>query len=281
MNVKLTIPEKLKDLRVEWRLTLEQLAEATGLSKAALGNYENDEDRDISPFAIVTLARFYGVSTDYLLGLTENKNHPNAELDALHLSDAALEVLRGGRFNHRMLSELICHDKFSRFMVDAEIFVDRIADARINDLNAILEAVRKQVQDKYAPDEDDLHMRTLELAQVKTENYFEKVVSEDINAILCDIRAAHVMDISTADEASVSKKVEKGLQEAMEFEGSPQEKQIRTHLTTLGIDYEALTKDEFVTLIGILSKSELLKNPKQSQCGKPSPYSKLSKKKRR
>ncbi|MCD7861611.1 MAG: XRE family transcriptional regulator, partial [Oscillospiraceae bacterium] len=126
-----------------------------------------------------------------------------------------------------------------------------------------------------------LHMRTLELAQVKTENYFEKVVSEDISAILCDIRTAHVRDATTADEASVSKKVEKGLQEAMEFEGSPQEKQIRTHLAMLGIDYEALTKDEFVTLIGILSKSALLKNPKQSQRGKPSPYSKLSKKKRR
>ncbi|MCC8079983.1 MAG: XRE family transcriptional regulator [Oscillospiraceae bacterium] len=211
--------------------------------------------------------------------MTENKNHPNAEADALHLSDTALEVLRVGKFNHRLLSELICHDNFSRFMVDAEIFVDRIADARINELNAMLEAVRKQVRDKYAPDEDDLHMRTLELAQVKTENYFEKVVSEDISSILCDIRAAHVKDATTADEVSVSDTVEKGLQEAMEFEGSPQEKQIRAYLATLGVDYDALTKDEFVTLIGILGKSTLLKNPKQSQRGKPSPYSKLSKKK--
>ena len=37
MQMKLTIQERLKDLRVERGLTLEQLAEQTGLSKSALG----------------------------------------------------------------------------------------------------------------------------------------------------------------------------------------------------------------------------------------------------
>ena len=87
MQIKLTIQERLKDLRVERGLTLEQLAEQTGLSKSALGKYEADDFKDISPFSIVTLAKFYGVSTDYLLGMTETKNHPDTELDALHLSD--------------------------------------------------------------------------------------------------------------------------------------------------------------------------------------------------
>ena len=87
MYVKLTIPERLQDLRKERHLTLEQLAEQTGLSKSALGKYETDDYKGISPFAIATLANFYGVSTDYLLGLSENKNHPSTELQALHLSD--------------------------------------------------------------------------------------------------------------------------------------------------------------------------------------------------
>ncbi len=39
----LTIQEKLKDLRVERGLKLEQLAEQTGLSKSALGSYETDD----------------------------------------------------------------------------------------------------------------------------------------------------------------------------------------------------------------------------------------------
>ena len=38
--MELSIPERLKDLRVERGLTLEQLAEQTHLSKSALGSYE-------------------------------------------------------------------------------------------------------------------------------------------------------------------------------------------------------------------------------------------------
>ena len=85
MQIKLTIQERLKDLRVERGLTLEQLAEQTGLSKSALGKYEADDFKDISPFSIVTLAKFYGVSTDYLLGMTETKNHPDTELSLIHI----------------------------------------------------------------------------------------------------------------------------------------------------------------------------------------------------
>ena len=63
MYTKLSIPERLKDLRVvDKHLTLEQLAEQTGLSKSALGKYESDDYKDISPFAIATLAKGCGLS---------------------------------------------------------------------------------------------------------------------------------------------------------------------------------------------------------------------------
>lgn len=71
-------------MRTERKLTLEQLAEKTGISKSALGKYETEEYKDMSPFNLVTLANFYGVSTDYLLGLTEQKNHPNTDINNLH-----------------------------------------------------------------------------------------------------------------------------------------------------------------------------------------------------
>ncbi len=112
---------------------------------------------------------------------------------------------------------------------------------------------------------------TLELAQVQIEDYFKAVVAEDLTTILRDIRDAHVKDETTADETAIAAQVGKGLQDAMSYEGSPQEKQIRAHLATLGINYDDLTKEEFVTLIGILEKSSLLKNPKKSQRGKASP----------
>ena len=66
--MELSIQERLKDLRVERGLTLEQLAEQTHLSKSALGSYEAEDFKDISHYALIKLAKYYGVTADYLLG---------------------------------------------------------------------------------------------------------------------------------------------------------------------------------------------------------------------
>jgi transcriptional regulator with XRE-family HTH domain len=67
MKQGITIQERLKDLRTERHLKLEELAELTQISKSALGSYENDVKKEISHKSILKLAEFYGVSTDYLL----------------------------------------------------------------------------------------------------------------------------------------------------------------------------------------------------------------------
>lgn len=267
MYTKLTVAERLKDLRVERHLTLEQLAARTGLSKAALGKYESDDVKDISPFSIATLAKFYGVSTDYLMGLTETKNHPNTDLHDLHLSDEMIAVLKSGKINNRLLCEIGTHKDFQRLMTDIEIYVDRIADMRINDLNAVLNAVRQQVIAEHNPGENDLNVRTLELSQIDEDEYFSHVIHKDMGNIIRDIRDAHRMDATTADAMSPAAEAQKKLQEAMQFEGSEQEKKAHVFCAQLGIDYDKLTREEFVTLIGILKKSEHMKSP-YSQRGK-------------
>ena len=280
MQVKLTVQERLKDLRVERGLTLEQLAEATGISKSALGKYESDDYKDISPYSIVELAKFYGVSTDYLMGMTETKNHPNTDLHDLHLSDDMIALLKSGKINNRLLCEMAAHKDFQRLMVDMEIFVDRIADMRIGDTNAVLEATRQQVMEKYNPGENDLYVRTLELAQISEDEYFSHVVHKDIDSIMRDIRDAHQKDTLTADAETPAAEVQKQLETAMSYEGSEEEKKARVFLASLGIDYDTLTREEFVTQINILKKSKHLKSP-YNQRGKASPYQKHGKGKKK
>ena len=123
----LTIQERLKDLRVERGSTLEQLAEQTHLSKSALGSYEAEDFKDISHYAIIKLAKFYGVTADYLLGLSETKNHPNTDLADLHLSDGMIELLKSGLVDNSLLCELATHPDFPRLMADLEIYVNGIA----------------------------------------------------------------------------------------------------------------------------------------------------------
>ena len=67
MNGATTIQERLKDLRLNKGLKLEELAEQTGISKSALGSYEKDDYKEINHGNLILLADFYGVSLDLSL----------------------------------------------------------------------------------------------------------------------------------------------------------------------------------------------------------------------
>lgn len=56
-------------------------------------------------------------------------------------------------------------------MVDMEIFIDRIADMRVEQMNLVLEATRQAVISNHAPGENDLYMRTLELGQIQESDF--------------------------------------------------------------------------------------------------------------
>lgn len=71
----------------------------------------------------------------------------------------------------------------------------------------------------------------------------------------------------TADETSLVATVQGQLQDAMNFEGNSEEKKAKALLATLGIDYDAITMEQFVNLIEVLKLSKHLKTP-ISQRGK-------------
>ncbi len=61
-------PERLKELRIEKGLIQKDLAKATGLSQSAIAQWEGKK-RVPNADAIIVLARYFGVTADYLLGL--------------------------------------------------------------------------------------------------------------------------------------------------------------------------------------------------------------------
>ena len=115
MNGATTIQERLKDLRLNKGLKLEELAEQTGISKSALGSYEKDDYKEINHGNLILLADFYGVSLDYLFCRTENRAEINTPLRELHLSDEMVALLKSGRINNRLLCELATHKDFIKW----------------------------------------------------------------------------------------------------------------------------------------------------------------------
>ena len=62
---------RIRDLREDRDLRQVDVSEAIGIDQRTLSNYETGKTNPDS-FAIIKLADFFGVSTDYLLGRTNN-----------------------------------------------------------------------------------------------------------------------------------------------------------------------------------------------------------------
>jgi len=63
--------QRIRDLREDRDLKQRQVAEFLNCSQQVYSNYELGQ-RDIPTDVLIRLADFYGVSVDYLLGLTKN-----------------------------------------------------------------------------------------------------------------------------------------------------------------------------------------------------------------
>ena len=259
--MKLSIQERLKDLRVERGLTLEQLAEQTHLSKSALGSYEAEDFKDISHYALIKLAKFYGVTADYLLGLSETKNHPNADLTDLRLSDDMIELLKSGRVDNSLLCELAAHPDFPRLMADLEIYVNGVAVKQVQTVNAIVDTMSATIMKQYNPCLTDPQLRQLVAARIDDDSFCRYVIQQDINDIALDLREAHKDDFFSVPEDNPLKGLLQTADESVSPDSDPEQASLAFICKRLRLNFKKLSEEEKKWLKRISEKSDLLKNP--------------------
>ena len=259
--MELSIQERLKDLRVECGLTLEQLAEQTHLSKSALGSYEAEDFKDISHYALIKLAKFYGVTADYLLGLSQTKNHPNADLADLRLSDDMIELLKSGRVNNSLLCELAVHPDFPRLMADLEIYVNGVAVKQVQTVNAIVDTMSATIMKQHNPGLTDPQLRQLVAAHIDDDSFCRYVIQQDINGIALDLREAHKDDFFSVPEDNPLKGLLQTADEAADESVDMEQASMAFICKRLRLNYKKVSEEEKKWLKRISEKSDLLKNP--------------------
>lgn len=156
MKSEIPRPNRLLELRENLNFTLTHVAEQAGISPSTLSSLEHDDEKDFSVYILRQLAEFYNVSADYLIGLTDNKEERLTPVEKLHLSDEAIRVLKSGKTNPLLLSEIISHPAYLRLMIDAEIYVDRHAETSIRNMNTYLESLRQTIVKEADADPEDL-----------------------------------------------------------------------------------------------------------------------------
>lgn len=197
MQIKMTMGEKLKDLRVERGLTTKQLCQQTGISEAVYNGLENDADRDTGYSRIIALARFYDVPTDYLLGFTESRITKNIELKELGLSDNAINVLLKKKQSNALLSDLIEHKEFPNLINSIDVYVRQIAAPNISSVNNMLKIAQRGIENYYSddkpkPEDYDSAMNYMNETVVNEDDFLRFRISERFNQILRDVFEQHI-----------------------------------------------------------------------------------------
>ncbi|WP_189260228.1 helix-turn-helix domain-containing protein [Pseudobutyrivibrio ruminis] len=281
MKCQLTSQEKLKDLRNERKLKLVEVAEATGISKSTIGNYESDDFKEQQISILTELANFYNVPLAYLIGLTDNREEADGVISDLHLDDETVEILKSRRINNRLLCEIIKHPAFANLMSDIEIYVDNLAGNWIHNLNRYVSYVRDKIKSRSNISDDDISMQTLANSLIDDDNYFGDLIESDIKAIAKDIRNDHKKDWDTGDEEQVTdklfdqmdelieeyKKEKASIEDIMEQEDFPKddgmttlEKAEVTRLSNIwDINFKKLSANEVQVLMYLVRKAS--KNP--------------------
>ena len=256
-------------------MSLQELSDATGIPSSTLGNYEKDENVDMSLGNLLTLADFYQVSTDYLLCRTELREHTNKSVSDLHLNDDAVQILTDEKYNPRLLSELLSHESFHKFMTDLEIYIDGFNDKGIQIANAFLDVMRYKLNELGAAS-TDAFTKIFDTSHIETEQYYINILLEDLKPIVSDLRNVHMKDSNSAsdiDYQSMIKNIIDGFTSPTQFatEDTPEASNdayinglLLLFCKNLEMKITQLSVEEKQTLKEIFSRS---KPAKESECG--------------
>ena len=141
------IRERMEDLRNRRKLTLKEVAEKTGIDYSTLSRIENGNVKKVGDDVLLKLARFFGVSTDFLLGITNVPDKKNYTIEELGLTPEAARNLYTGAIENRVINLLLVHPDFATL-------TNRIADY-LDDGMAAGIAAQNQLYDSVS----DLMMR--------------------------------------------------------------------------------------------------------------------------
>ena len=117
--VKLTRGERFKDARVTHNVhgnqTTREVAQATGITASLVNDLENDNsNRSVGYDKIVKLAMHYGVSTDWLLGLTDAPTMKPSAVDDLGLPPQVVDRIK--EMNNEETDDFYSHEGLCRFL---------------------------------------------------------------------------------------------------------------------------------------------------------------------
>ena len=180
------ISQRIRDLRREHNLTQEQLADITGVTKSTISRIENGDS--VTDDIALTLAKYFGVSLDYLFGITDDPEPINYDLKSLGLSTDAAKKLYTGEVDADVVNLLIEHSLFGEFTRTISFyFSDIMAKA-----NAVQNTIYDEISNIVSSMKDDnAEICSADISRQKTPFYEMDIarIENMFSEIIKDIKA--------------------------------------------------------------------------------------------
>lgn len=145
------IAYRLRELRLDHGLSQKELADKINVTHSQISRIESGETKNPNVNIIVSVAKLFHVSTDYLLGLTKITVPKSYDISELGLSEEAVKRLLLEKIDVDVLNRLLEHEQFPRLCVMIRNYFDdtiaegvmarnRVIDLAIDPLTELMNA---------------------------------------------------------------------------------------------------------------------------------------------
>lgn len=147
--------QRIQDLIKNRKITQAELAEKVGLSNSALSRYLQGGTKNLGDGYIIRIAKYFDVSTDFLLGETDIPDRKNYDIEELGLSAETAKLLYTGKVDASVLNQLIEHPRFPQLLLLLARYRDETMIAGINAMNQVMNFSRSLLigQAKLRPED--------------------------------------------------------------------------------------------------------------------------------
>ena len=194
---------RLLDLCKSRKISQSQLAGVIGVNRSALSRFFSGKTDSLSHEHVIAIANYFNVTTDFLLGETDDPGRINYDIGELGLTVKAAECLYTHKVDPVVLCKLLEHERCGELMHEIGLYLDETMAAGIaaqnqlfNSLSNLLRGhAAEHPEDKSAA--EDAAQTVLAMRQpLYTER--DRILS-DVDQMLVDIKRGRP---STAKQAA-------------------------------------------------------------------------------
>ena len=132
------IGQRIKELREQRDINQEKLAEILNINKATLSRIERGETKTVGSDILMTLAEYFNVSVDFLVGFTCVPDPKNYSIEALGLSSDGAKAMISRKVHMEIVNRLLENPEFCQLTYTMHYALEPNRMAGISSANNML-----------------------------------------------------------------------------------------------------------------------------------------------